>query len=168
MKILAQILIYLLLSVSVYAQSTKEIPNIPLYTLDMERKTLYQELETLKEGDLVIINFTSSNCPPCKEEVPNLLDYSKKWNSSNSKPRLHLWIVFLGDDAISASEFAKNLGVRKPALVYYDSFQTSMRILDFPGTPTTFVLKKKEILFKEFGYTEANWSKMISVIENRR
>ncbi|TGK01483.1 TlpA family protein disulfide reductase [Leptospira langatensis] len=170
MKTFAQILICIVLSVNVFAEDKdlKLIPNIPLYTLDMERKTLYQELENLKEGDLVIINFTSSNCPPCKEEVPNLLQYSKKWNLSNPKNRLHLWIVFLGDDAISASEFAKSLGVQKPTSVYFDSFQTSMRILDFPGTPTTFVLRKKEILFKEFGYTEANWSKMISVLENRK
>lgn len=145
-----------------------EIPNFPLYSLDLERKTLYQELNQIPEEDLVILNFTSSDCPPCKEEVPNLLEYSKKWNGSHPKTKLHLWIVFVGDNPNSVSKLSNELGIKKQASLYFDSLQTSMRILEFPGTPTTIVVNKKKVLFKEYGYTEENWSKMISVLENRR
>ncbi|TGM90394.1 TlpA family protein disulfide reductase [Leptospira licerasiae] len=170
MKTILWILISLLSfgSLSSVPKDQNEIQNISLYSLDLERKTLYQELNRIPEEDLVILNFTSSDCPPCKEEVPNLLEYSKKWNGSHPKRKLHLWIVFVGDDPSSVSKLAAELGIKKQASLYFDSLQTSMRILEFPGTPTTMVVQKKNVLFKEYGYTQENWSKMISVLENRR
>ncbi len=169
MKTLGKILI-LFLSFPIFAEtpSSDKISNIPLYTLDLERKTLYQELDRLKESDIVIVNFTSSNCPPCKEEVPHLLEYSKKWNSTHKQNRLHLWIVFLEDDAESASKFASSIGIQSQSSIYFDRLSTSMRILEFPGTPTTFVVRNKNILFKEFGYTDKNWNKLVSLLESQR
>lgn len=155
-------------SLSADPKDQNEIRNIPLYSLDLERKTLYQELGQIPDKDLVVLNFTSSDCPPCKEEIPNLLEYSKKWNGSHPKRKLHLWIIFVGDDPGSASKLANELGIKKQTSLYFDSLQTSMRILEFPGTPTTMVVQNKNVLFKEYGYTEENWSKMISVLENKR
>ncbi|MEI1277607.1 TlpA disulfide reductase family protein [Leptospira venezuelensis] len=155
-------------SLSAGPKDQNEIQNFPLYSLDLERKTLYQELGQISEEDLVVLNFTSSDCPPCKEEVPDLLEYSKKWNFSHQKRKLHLWIIFVGDDPNSVSKLANELGIKKQASLYFDSLQTSMRILEFPGTPTTVVIQKKKVLFKEYGYTKENWSKLISILENGR
>ncbi|TGL63203.1 TlpA family protein disulfide reductase [Leptospira sarikeiensis] len=170
MKITLWILLPILFvkGLSADPRELKEIQNIPLYSMEMERKTLYQELNRLSEDDLVILNFTSSDCPPCKEEVPNLLEYSKKWNVSHPNRKLYLWIIFIGDDPASVSKLAEEFGIKKQASLYFDSLQTSMRILGFPGTPTTIVVQKKKILFKEYGYTNENWTKLISVLETRR
>ncbi|MFB5650907.1 TlpA family protein disulfide reductase [Leptospira wolffii] len=169
MRTIGAILV-LLICYPVFSQKENaiRIPNIPLYTLDLERKTLYQELDRLGNSDLVVVNFTSSDCPPCKEEVPKLLEYSRKWNSDPKRIHLHLWIVFLGDDSDSASKFASELGVQNKSAVFFDSLQTSMRILEFPGTPTTFLLRNKNILFREYGYTNENWNKLVSLLESQR
>lgn len=144
------------------------IPNIPLYTPSLERKTLYQELEKLNDSDIIVLNFTSSNCPPCEEEVPNLIRYSEEWNRARKKNRLYLWIIFLGDDAETASRFATHLGVKDRSSVYFDRLNTSMRILNIQGTPSTFVVRNRAILFREQGYTEENWKKLVSVLESQR
>lgn len=170
MKTILWVLISLLSFGSLAADPNdqSEVRNIPLYSLDLERKTLYQELDQIPDEDLVILNFTSSDCPPCKEEIPNLLEYSKKWNASHPKRKLHLWIIFVGDDPGSVFDLANELGIKRQTSLYFDSLQTSMRILEFPGTPTSMVVQKKKIIFKEYGYTRENWSKMISILENKR
>ncbi|EQA46140.1 redoxin [Leptospira broomii serovar Hurstbridge str. 5399] len=146
---------------------SEEISNIPLYTVTQERKTLYQELMILKQRELLIVNFTSSTCIPCKEEVPRLVSFVENWNSSDKRGiKLVLWIVFLEDTLDSAVGTAATLKVSNRAEILYDTLNTSMKHLRFQGTPTSYVLdKNKKILFKGSGYTEENWQRMILAIE---
>ncbi|EPG73623.1 redoxin [Leptospira fainei serovar Hurstbridge str. BUT 6] len=146
---------------------SEEISNIPLYTVAQERKTLYNELTILNPRELLIVNFTSSTCLPCKEEVPRLVSFVENWNSSNKRGiRLVLWIVFLEDTLDSAVETAAKLKVGNRAEILYDTLNTSMKHLRFQGTPTSYVIdKNRKILFKGSGYTEENWQRMILAIE---
>lgn len=149
---------------------SEEIENVPLYTLSQERKTLYNELPNLGPDDFLILNFTSSFCIPCKEEVPRLLSLVDTWTrSGRSSGKLVLWIVFLEDTRESAQTAAQDLKIGNRAEVLYDTLNTSMRRLRFSGTPTSYVVKgDRKILFKGSGYSEENWNRMLSTLGVKR
>lgn len=52
--------------------------NFAFYNLMEERIVLSDFLKDFSEKDILILNFTGSQCKPCKEQVPILLDLVKK------------------------------------------------------------------------------------------
>jgi len=84
-------------------------------------------------GKVVILNFWATWCPPCREEIPEMIELSKRF-----KDRLQVVGVSM-DDAPEdeVRQFGRNLGIDYPIVM--GSGALSREYGGVPALPTTFV-----------------------------
>lgn len=147
MKLLI-VFIGLLLGFKLFAT---EVHNLPVYDLNDARYTIHGELKNFSSEKLLIINFTNSDCKPCKIEIPKLLKLQEKLGSQG----LVLWIVFVGDKNEAIEQRVKELGIGSNVRVLKDPLEISYKRMKFAGVPATFVIAKdKELYYSSIGYTD--------------
>ncbi len=145
------LLVLLLLTKGIFSQ-TIEIPNSKLFPNGGGEIILHEYLESLKENELAVLNFTSVTCIPCKKEIPELLRLSEK------NPDMKLFIIFAESDS---SKFAASLGVSK---FYADPLGTLQNKYKIKAYPVTFIVTRyKKILARLEGYNEKNTKKLIAL-----
>jgi len=87
-------------------------------------------------GKVVLINFWATWCPPCREEIPALIELQKKYKD-------HLQIIGIAQDSGSAEDvrrFMEAKGMNYPTVLSTAEIEKL-----FPGVyalPTTFVLDR--------------------------
>jgi thiol-disulfide isomerase/thioredoxin len=132
---------------------TLEIPNSKLFPHGGGEIILHEYLESLKENELAVLNFTSVTCVPCKKEIPELLRLSEK------NPDMKLFIIFAESDP---SKFAANLGVSK---FYADPLGTLQNKYAIKGYPVTFIVsREKKVLARLDGYNEKNTKRLVALL----
>lgn len=122
-----------------------DLPSAENFSLESLSDGGIIELEDFKDKP-VVINFWSSWCGPCKEEMPLL---ERMWNKYKDKD-----VVFIGidvmDDKTRASEFIDEVGV-----TYINLHDPSGEILSkygVTGLPATFFVNKEgKIASKNYG-----------------
>jgi thiol-disulfide isomerase/thioredoxin len=140
------------------------ISDIPIYTLDNDRFTLYEEMGKLEEGKFLLLNFTSSYCVPCKFEIPELVRLKDNFQN------IVLWFVFVGDDSPSIQKKMKDLNMTGNYKVLKDPLKTSLKRLGVSAVPMTYLIKwDKKILVTSLGYTPEKFtifkSQVIEVVK---
>ena len=88
------------------------------------------------KGNVLVVNFWASWCPPCRMEMPGFIDLQNKYGKSG--------LVFIGiaeDNPQRAGEFSSKIGVNYPILVDQDS-----SLLNLSGLPYTAVFDRKGAL----------------------
>ena len=124
------------------------IPDIPMYTLDDERFTLYEGLEKIGSDKILLLNFTSAYCKPCKIEIPELLKIKEK------NEKIELWFIFVGDEAEIINSKVKEFNIPRDIKILKDPLQTSLKRLNNSAVPLSFlVLSDKKIASYTIGYT---------------
>ncbi len=161
LKLLVFYLLFLSI-VSIYPQdraieqdykSKLNISDIPIYTLENERFTLYEEMVKMEEGKYLLLNFTSSYCIPCKIEIPELIRLKENYQN------IVLWFVFVGDDNPSIQKKMKDLNMTGEYKVLKDPLKTSLKRLGVSAVPMTYLIKKdKKILISSLGYTSEKFN----------
>ncbi|WP_406600658.1 TlpA family protein disulfide reductase [Leptospira sanjuanensis] len=138
--------------------SAEPLSNFAFYNLKEERIILSSFLGNLSDNDVLILNFTGSTCNPCKEQVPILLDLTKRTNVSLAgKGKVFLWVVFVGDDFRTGKEYSEFLKLQNAAEVLIDPLSSSYSQVRIAGLPTVLILNsKREILFKSEGFQESS------------
>ncbi|MBW0435974.1 hypothetical protein HGB47_20405 [Leptospira yasudae] len=138
--------------------SAEPLSNFAFYNLKEERIILSSSLSDLSEKDVLILNFTGSTCRPCKEQIPILLDLTKRTNLSLAgKGKVLLWVVFVGDDFRTGKEYSELLKLQNAAEVLVDPLSSSYSQVKIGGLPTVLILNsKQEILFKSEGFQESS------------
>jgi thiol-disulfide isomerase/thioredoxin len=100
-------------------------------------------------GKVVILDFWATWCPPCRAEVPHLVELQDKYRDQG------LAIVGLSLDAGGAGDvrpFSKEHSINYTMLIANDGTQESYG--GITGIPTAFVLDRKGRIVKRFlGYT---------------
>lgn len=128
--------------------SAAESPNVPLYDLTGGRHILYSIIDSLPDGGIAILNFTSVYCKPCKKEIPELqgiVEGSKK---------IKLLCIY-AEAAKLASQSAGELGVYDHSYVDpLGSVQMKFGVKKYPVT--ILVNKKRQIIGRFEGYSEKN------------
>ncbi|TGL92759.1 hypothetical protein EHQ76_19505 [Leptospira barantonii] len=149
--------LFLFLILSLGTLGAEPISNFAFYNLKEERIVLSNSLENFSEKDVLILNFTGSQCKPCKEQVPVLLNLTAQSNlSAVGKWKTHLWIVFVGDDFRTGKEYSDLLKLGGVAESLVDPLSSSYSQVKIKGVPTVFILNRnREILFRSEGYTPA-------------
>jgi thiol-disulfide isomerase/thioredoxin len=89
------------------------------------------------QGKVVILNFWATWCPPCREEIPILVELAKKYKES-------LLIIGVSVDEGSPDEvreFAKAFHMNYPVVMWSHELITEYG--GVPALPTTFVINKE-------------------------
>jgi thiol-disulfide isomerase/thioredoxin len=146
------LLVFFILTKGIFSQST-EIPNSKLFPNGGGEIILHEYLESLKENELAVLNFTSVTCVPCKKEIPELLRLSEK------NPDMKLFIIFAESDP---TKFATGLGVSK---FYADPLGTLQNKYAIKGYPVTFIVsREKKVLARLEGYNEKNTKRLVALL----
>lgn len=88
------------------------------------------------KGNIVLLNFWASWCPPCKEEMPSIENLSKAMKGK----KFEVMAVNLGDTKATVRDFLKQYGYTFP--VYMDQKSSLSRAYASKGIPTTYIVDK--------------------------
>ena len=86
------------------------------------------------QGKVVLLNFWATWCPPCRDEIPEMIELSRRF-----KDRLQIVGVSMDDaPADEVKQFARNIGIDYPIVM--GSRTLSMEYGGVPALPTSFVI----------------------------
>jgi thiol-disulfide isomerase/thioredoxin len=108
-------------------------PTPPFLVADLNGNTI--STVALK-GKVIIVNFWASWCPPCREEIPELVDLQNKY-----KDQVQIIGVSMDEDASPAevNAFAAKAGINYPVVMGKD---IAGEYGGVPALPTSFVVNK--------------------------
>jgi thiol-disulfide isomerase/thioredoxin len=87
-------------------------------------------------GKVVLINFWATWCPPCREEIPELIDLANRY-----KDGLQVVGISMDDaDASQVKDFATRMGMNYPIVMGGREIITPYG--GVPGLPTTYVINR--------------------------
>jgi thiol-disulfide isomerase/thioredoxin len=85
-------------------------------------------------GKVVLVNFWATWCPPCREEIPELIELSKRY-----KDKLQVIGVSMDDSpAGEVRQFAKQIGITYPVVMGSGAIEAEYG--GVPALPTSFVI----------------------------
>jgi peroxiredoxin len=118
-------------------QNGFQAPDFSLETLSGEAYTFSQH-----RGQIFLINFWTSWCPPCRYEMPAMQRVYDKYKDQD--------LVILGinttsqDSPVNAAEFVSNNGVTFPVLLDFDGLVTQRYLIR--SFPTSFFIDRDGII----------------------
>jgi peroxiredoxin len=137
---------------------TPQAPDFTLTDLDGNRHRLSDYL-----GQVVIINFWATWCPPCRAEMPSM---QRAWEALKQEGIVMLGID-VGEDEDTIFLFTANYPVEFPLLLDRDSEV----IAQWPvrGLPTTFVVDPKgRIVYQAIGGREWDEPELMAAVRALR
>ncbi|HEV3481548.1 MAG TPA: TlpA disulfide reductase family protein [Candidatus Acidoferrales bacterium] len=85
-------------------------------------------------GKVVLVNFWATWCPPCREEIPELIELSERY-----KDKLQIIGVSMDDaPASEVRQFAKQIGITYPVVMGSGAIEAEYG--GVPALPTSFVI----------------------------
>lgn len=101
-------------------------------------------------GKVVVLDFWATWCPPCRAEIPGLIELQKKYQAQG------LIIVGVSVDQASADtvkSFAKKMGINYPVVMAESKVVAAYGGIE--GLPTTFIIDRAGRIVKQhLGFTE--------------
>lgn len=92
-----------------------------------------------QSGKITVINFWATWCPPCREEMPELNQFARKYHQS-----LLFYAVNIQEPSSKVSEFLKQNNYTMPTLL--DSDGTVAKHFRISAIPTTIVIDKDGLI----------------------
>ena len=96
------------------------------------------------KGQVVFVNFWSTTCAPCVEEMPSM----QRLYSQLPRDKFKMLAILVNDDPFNAVRFALKYGITMPILNDKDS--TVGLKYGLTGVPETFIVDKQGILREKF------------------
>ena len=121
------------------AEIGKPAPNFTL--VDTKSKTW--SLAELK-GQVVFLNFWTTWCPPCREEMPSM----QTVHASMPEDRFTMLAVLSNDDPALADAMAAKIGATFPILI--DPANKAGQAYGLTGVPETYIIDKQGVLREKF------------------
>lgn len=101
-------------------------------------------------GQTILINFFATWCPPCRKEIPSLIELQKKYGPQG------LAIIGISLDESGSAQvarFAEKMGITYPVLM--SDPQTLKAFGEITAIPTSFLFNPQGTLVKRYeGYTD--------------
>lgn len=95
----------------------KPAPQIGRVAPDFSLKGITGDTYNLKtvvgKNKVTIVNFWATWCPPCRGEIPEFIEFAKKYQSE----KVALVAINIQEDSKKVKEFAKNAGMNFPILL---------------------------------------------------
>lgn len=119
--------------VAVIRFAREPAPTPPFLVADLDGRSVST---TALKGKVIIVNFWATWCPPCREEIPELVALQKKYND-----QLQIIGVSMDEDATPAevNAFAVRAGINYPVVMGKDIAKEYGGV---PALPTSFVVNK--------------------------
>lgn len=132
--------------------------DFAIYTAKGERRIFSEILSSLPDAGVLLINFTSVDCKPCRKEIPELRELEIKY-----KDRAKLICVY-SEVGKSVQKLSETLGVLDCSFV--DPFGKIQRLFTVKSVPVTFLINKKsQIIYRLDGYTKDNMKDLESFLK---
>jgi thiol-disulfide isomerase/thioredoxin len=142
----------------IFPQSRKA-PNFAVHSVSGKRFVFYNILKNLPPRGIVIVNFTSVYCKPCRREIPELLSISRKGG------RAVRLVCIYAESGKPVSENARELGVLE---AYVDPFGSIRSKFDVKKIPVTILIDKSRSILGRFeGYTDGNIKSIKRIVIGR-
>jgi thiol-disulfide isomerase/thioredoxin len=111
--------------------ASNPIPAPPFLVTDLDGQTI----STADwHGKVVLLNFWATWCPPCREEIPEMIELANQY-----KDRLQIVGVSMDDGPPEeVRQFAKEMGINYPIIMW--SREIVREYGGVPGLPTSFVI----------------------------
>ena len=113
----------------------------------LEGEGAFPSWESLR-GQVVVVDFWATWCPPCREEIPDYIALQKKYAGKG------LVIVGISVDeggVAAVAPFAKKMGINYPVVLFNDDVVAAFGGID--GIPATFLIDRDgNIRNKQVGY----------------
>ena len=102
----------------------------------------------LKANKAVLVNFWATWCPPCRAEIPGLIDLQKKYGASG----FTVLGIDIGESGTKVSNFMQKIGINYPVLLDADqSVAEGYRVV---GIPTSYLVASDgKVLGEYHAYT---------------
>lgn len=114
------------------------------------------------KGQVVIVNFWATWCPPCTREMSSLDNLYKTYKSKG----LVVLAVNVGEDDDAVFDFSSVMDPELSAIVLFDKDSKAMETWKAIGLPTTFVVNKKgKIVYQAVGGRDFNDENITKSIE---
>jgi peroxiredoxin len=139
-------------------QTMKDKPLAPVFSLP----TVDGQIHDLSayRGQVVVVNFWSTWCAPCRKEMPSL---ERAWQRLESD-RIVVLGIAIQDDPEMVSRFLQQWEISFPLLL--DSEGTVAQTWPFSGIPATFVLDKGgRIIYRALGLREWDSDSIITKVK---
>ena len=96
------------------------------------------------QGKVVLLNFWATWCPPCREEIPSMVELNR---IMQGKPFQMVAVSIDEGGAAAVTSFLTNAGVTLPVLM--DGDGKVAKRYGTTGVPETFVINKKGVILKK-------------------
>jgi peroxiredoxin len=116
LTLLKQVLLSMFLLCTVLlspAQAGTETVNVKAEDFTLKSRSGKNLKLSEQRGNVIMLNFWASWCPPCREEMPLINDLHKKY----SKYGFSVWGVNVDDDVSLADKVLKDIPVQFPILL---------------------------------------------------
>jgi thiol-disulfide isomerase/thioredoxin len=131
-------------------------PKLKLLNMDGQEVNL----EKLR-GQVVLVNFWATWCPPCRREMPSL---QRLWQKLG-KSELQIVAVNVGEDADTVLGFMGTLDDSPTFPIVFDKDSAVLRAWPVKGLPTTFLIDRKgRIIYRAIGGREFDSPESIRLI----
>lgn len=112
----------------------------PDFTLkDLNGKSVKLK-DIINQNKVTLVNFWATWCPPCRREIPELIEFYQKYNPQ----KVALLAIDLQEDPGKVKTFAKKNGMNFPVLLDINGMAGNRYRVS--GIPTTFILDGKGII----------------------
>ena len=125
-------------------QSGDKLAPEQMFTLkDLSGKDVSLK-EELAKNKAVLINFWATWCPPCREEIPDLVRLHEQYQGQS----FEVLGVNLGESNKKASSFAQKMSINYPVLL--DSDEEAATDYGIVGIPTSLLVKSDGTIVGEY------------------
>jgi len=113
---------------------------------DFTLNTLTGEVVKLSDlkGQVVLLNFWATWCPPCRQEIPSMM----RLNTAMAGKPFRMLCVSIDDGGkVAVEEFFRTSGFSLPALM--DTDKRAGKLYGLTGVPETFVIDRNGVILKK-------------------
>ena len=130
------------------ADASGELQDFQKFTLNnLEDEPISLDM-LLKKNKAVLINFWATWCPPCREEIPGLINLQEKFKDKS----FTILGVDVGESKTKASNFAEKIGINYPVVLDFD--MSVSEHYSVVGIPTSLLVSSAgKILGEYHSYT---------------
>ena len=100
------------------------------------------------QGKVIVVNFFATWCPPCRMEIPHLIEFNKKWSST-----VQVIGVSVDENIGEVGPFVSRTAINYPVALTDPKLDTVFGSVN--AIPTTFIIDKKlSIVARIQGYVD--------------